>query len=131
MGKKDKAWSKERLVQEVLDLDKRIEFCGIVDRHGVLETGGMRPGTRTRERAERTSLIVFRTAIGGKVLEASDPDLSSVKFGIVCREDVTQVIFSLPEHQQLQIAMEATFPLERAKDIERLLKRIISPRYYD
>jgi hypothetical protein len=131
MGRAGKKWSEEDLVQKVFDLDKRIEFCGVVDPNGILKAGGMRPGTRAREPTDQTSLIVARTAIGGKILEASDTHLSKAKFGIVCREDVTQIIFSLPEHQQLQVAANATLPLERSKDIERLLKRFISPKYYD
>lgn len=128
---KAKKWNAGNLVQRVFDFDRRIDFCGVVDSNGNLRAGGMRPGTKAREPSDQTSTIVLRTSLGGKTLEASDAHLSKTKFGIVCREELTQVIFSLPEHEQLQIAASARFPLGRSKGIELILKRLISVKYYD
>jgi hypothetical protein len=125
-----KRWNAEALVQKVLDLDAKIKFCAVVDENGKLKAGGMRSGVKSREPLDKTSLIVLRTAIGAKAIEASDNYLSKTKFGIVCREDVTQIVFSLPEHQQLQVAADTSFPLEHSKDIEQILKKSISRRYY-
>lgn len=125
-----KKWDAGDLVQKVFDLDGRIKFCAVVDPSGRLSAGGMRPGIKSLEPLDQTSLIVLRTAIGGKTMGASDPQLSKTKFGIVCREEVIQMIFSLPGHQQLQVAADTGFPLAQSTAIEQVLKRTISPTYY-
>jgi hypothetical protein len=126
-----KKWNGEELVQKVFGLDKRIKFCAIVDPDGKVKIGGMRAGTKALEPSDQTSLIVLRMAIGGKAIEASNVQLSKAKFGIVCRERVIQLVFSLPQREQLQVAADASFPIERVKAIEQTLIRLISRRYYD
>lgn len=120
----------EQLIERVFELDRRIRFCGVVNQHGKLEAGGMRPGVKAMEPHDQTAGIVLQTAVGSKAFQASESHIGRARYGIIRRDRLVQIVFALPKDRELQIATTASFPINKVELMENVVKKFVSPFYY-
>src|SRR5574337_366734 len=85
---------KDELCKQVLELDSRIRFAGLINENGRLVAGGMKPGFKSLEDSRDDEMLYMELVLRAKMRREFDKVLGPVQFAMSYREKV--IIMSFP-----------------------------------
>ncbi|MEO9306695.1 conserved hypothetical protein [Nitrosotalea sinensis] len=96
---------KDELCKQVLDLDSRIRFAGVINENGRLIAGGMRSGFKSLEDSKDDEMLYMELVLRARMRKEFDKVLGPVKFAMSYRDKL--IIMSFPvEENILLISVE-------------------------
>ncbi|MDH2908477.1 MAG: hypothetical protein PXX83_10350 [Candidatus Nitrosotalea sp.] len=85
---------KDELCKQVLDLDSRIRFAGLINENGRLVAGGMKSGLKSLEDFRDDEMLYMELVLRAKMRKEFDKVLGPVKFAMSYRDML--IIMSFP-----------------------------------
>lgn len=85
---------KDELCKQVMDLDSKIRFTGLLNENGRLIAGGMRPGYRSLEDSKDDEMLYMELVLRARMRKEFDKVLGPVKFAMSYRDRL--IIMSFP-----------------------------------
>ena len=92
--------------KNVLDLDDKIRFAGIINEKGKLVAGGLRSGLKSLEDPKDDEMLFMELALRVKMRQEFDRQLGPVKFSLSMREKVIVMSFPLGNSQVLYVSAD-------------------------
>ncbi|OLC33087.1 MAG: hypothetical protein AUH84_07670 [Thaumarchaeota archaeon 13_1_40CM_4_38_7] len=92
--------------KNVLDLDDKIRFAGIINEKGKLVAGGLRSGLKSLEDPKDDEMLFMELALRVKMRQEFDKQLGTVKFSLSMREKVIVMSFPLGNSQVLYVSAD-------------------------
>ena len=92
--------------KNVLDLDDKIRFAGIINEKGKLVAGGLRSGLKSLEDPKDDEMLFMELALRVKMRQEFDKQLGAVKFSLSMREKVIVMSFPLGNSQVLYVSAD-------------------------
>src|SRR5207245_1383016 len=91
----------DTVCKNVLHLDDKIRFAGIINEKGKLVAGGLRSGLESLEDPKDDEMLFMELALRVKMRQEFDRQLGPVKFSLSMREKVIVMSFPLENSQVL------------------------------
>ena len=92
--------------KNVLELDDKIRFAGIINEKGKLVAGGLRSGLKSLEDPKDDEMLFMELALRVKMRQEFDRQLGPVKFSLSMREKVIVMSFPLGNSQVLYVSAD-------------------------
>ena len=92
--------------KNVLDLDDKIRFAGIINEKGKLVAGGLRSGLKSLEDPKDDEMLFMELALRVKMRQEFDKQLGTDKFSLSMREKVIVMSFPLGNSQVLYVSAD-------------------------
>jgi len=92
--------------KNVLELDDKIRFAGIINEKGKLVAGGLRSGLKSLEDPKDDEMLFMELALRVKMRQEFDKQLGAVKFSLSMREKVIVMSFPLGNSQVLYVSAD-------------------------
>ena len=92
--------------KNVLDLDDKIRFAGIINEKGKLVAGGLRSGLKSLEDPKDDEMLFMELALRVRMRQEFDKQLGPVKFSLSMREKVIVMSFPLGNSQVLYVSAD-------------------------
>ena len=73
---------KDELCKQVLELDSRIRFAGLINENGRLVAGGMKPGFSSLEDSRDDEMLYMELVLRAKMRKEFDKAFGPVKFAM-------------------------------------------------
>ena len=108
--------------KNVLDLDDKIRFAGIINEKGKLVAGGLRSGLKSLEDPKDDEMLFMELALRVKMRQEFDKQLGTVKFSLSMREKV--IVMSLPLGNSQVLYVSADRSLDFASVAMKVLEII-------
>jgi len=86
---------KDLICKNILDLDSRIRFAGIINEKGRLVAGGMKPGFKPLEEAKDNEMLYMELVLKVKMRKEFDRVYGPVEFAMAYREKLIIMSFSV------------------------------------
>ena len=96
----------DTVCKNVLDLDNRIRFAGIINEKGKLVAGGLRTGLKSLEDPKDDEMLFMELALRVKMRQEFDKQLGPVKFSLSMREKVVVMSFPIGNSQVLYVSAD-------------------------
>ena len=96
----------EEFSKNILDLDDKIRFAGIINEKGKLVAGGLRSGLKSLEDPKDDEMLFMELALRVKMRQEFDKQLGAVKFSLSMREKVIVMSFPLGNSQVLYVSAD-------------------------
>ena len=96
----------DTVCKNVLDLDNRIRFAGIINEKGKLVAGGLRTGLKSLEDPKDDEMLFMELALRVKMRQEFDKQLGPVKFSLSMREKVVVMSFPIGNSQVLYVSSD-------------------------
>src|SRR5579885_3772899 len=90
---------KDELCKQVLELDSRIRFAGLINENGRLVAGGMKPGFKSLEDSRDDEMLYMELVLRAKMRKEFDKVLGPVKFAMSYRDML--IIMSFPVNDNI------------------------------
>ncbi len=90
---------KDDICKQVLDLDSRIRFAGMINENGRLVAGGMRPGYNSLEDSRDDEMLYMELVLRARMRKEFDKVLGPVKFAMSYRDKI--IIMSFPVNENI------------------------------
>lgn len=84
---------KDELCKQVMDLDSKIRFTGLLNENGRLIAGGMRPGYRSLEDSKDDEMLYMELVLRARMRKEFDKVLGPVKFAMSYRDRLIIMAF--------------------------------------
>ncbi len=88
----------EKFCKNVLDLDSKIRFAGMINEKGRLFAGGMRSGLKSLEDSKDDEMLYMELVLRTKMRREFDNVLGPVKFAMSYREKAIVMSFPMGEN---------------------------------
>ena len=88
----------DQLCKQVLELDPKIRFVGLINQMGRLVAGGMKPGLLSLEESRDNEMIFMQLALKVNLRKAFDKAFGPVKFSMAYRENLILMSFPLNDN---------------------------------
>lgn len=89
----------DELCKQVLDLDSRIRFAGMINENGRLVAGGMKPGFKSFEDSRDDEMLYMELVLRARMRKEFDKVLGPVKFAMSYRDKL--IIMSFPVNDNI------------------------------
>jgi hypothetical protein len=109
---------KDELCKQVLDLDTRIRFAGMINENGRLVAGGMRPGFNSLEDSRDDEMLYMELVLRARMRKEFDKVLGPVKFAMSYRDRL--IIMSFPVNDNILL-----ISVEKEVDFSKLPFKIL------
>jgi hypothetical protein len=110
------------LMSKVFALDRRIRYCAILDKTGIIIFGGMRPGRRSFEPEEEARKVDGQMAVIRGMTEGSVQYFGKTRFFIINREKLMLVAIPQGDGNTIEISTQPDFPLEGVKALIKTVR---------
>lgn len=90
---------KDEICKQVLGLDSRIRFAGMINENGRLVAGGMRPGFKSLEDSRDDEMLYMELVLRARMRKEFDKVLGPVKFAMSYRDKL--IIMSFPVNDNI------------------------------
>lgn len=98
----------EKICKEIVQMDSKIRFVGLINNKGKLVAGGMKDGVKPLENTKDDEMLFMELVLRTKMRREFDNVLGPVKFAMSYREKV--IVMSLPVGEDvLYISAEKGF----------------------
>lgn len=115
----------EKLCKEIMELDPKIRFVGIINQMGHLLAGGERPGIKLLIDNARHEMLFMEVALRIRMRHEFDLPLGPVNFTISHRDKVT--VMSMPYKDQV-LYVSAENDIDLCKIPHKILELIRRPK---
>ena len=109
------------LQEKVFAFDRRIRFCGVLDKMGRVTTGGMRPGLKSLEPDEEAERIDIQMALSGSMMQTASQFLGKTSFIIALRDKMMLIAFPKEQGATVLVTAEPDLPLEEVKSLRKVV----------
>ena len=106
------------ICDQIMKLDPKIRFAGIINNKGRLIDGGMKDGISTLSSAKDDEMLFMELVIRVKMRQEFDAKLGKVKFAMALREKILEMSFQVDNHILFVVS-------ESGDDFEVLPKKIL------
>ena len=106
----------------LLDFDRRLRYCAMLDPMGRTVAGGMRSGIPSLEPEEEASKVDLHMAVIRGMTEAARSYLGAMDYAVVHREKLMLVVIPVPEGNTVLVSAEPDFPLEKVEELLEAVK---------
>lgn len=89
----------EKICQQIMDLDPKIRFVGVITQMGKLIAGGARPGIKLLVSQDRHEMLFMEVALRIRMRHEFDLTLGPVNFTVSHRDSV--VVMSIPYRDKI------------------------------
>ena len=86
------------ICNQIMKLDSKIRFAGVINNKGRLVEGGMRDGTPTLSSARDDEMLFMELVLRIKMRQEFDAQLGKVKFAMALREKILEMSFQIDNH---------------------------------
>ncbi len=117
----------EKLCKEIMELDPKIRFVGIISEMGNLLAGGQRPGIKLLIDSSKHEMLFMEVALRIRMRHEFDLSLGPVNFTISHRDKVT--VMSMPYKDQV-LYVSAEKDIDLCKIPHKILELIRRPETY-
>jgi hypothetical protein len=94
----DKSANYSAICNEVMKLDSKIRFAGVINNKGRLVEGGMKDGMTTLSSPKDDEMLFMELVLRIKMRQEFDTQLGKVKFAMALREKVLEMSFQIDNH---------------------------------
>jgi hypothetical protein len=108
----------DELCKQVLELDSRIRFAGLINENGRLTAGGMRLGFKSLEDSRDDEMLYMELVLRAKMRKEFDKVLGPVKFAMSYRDKL--IIMSFPVNESILL-----ISVEKEIDFSKLPFKIL------
>jgi hypothetical protein len=115
---KEDSMDKDELCKQVLEIDSRIRFAGLINENGRLVAGGMKPGFKSLEDSRDDEMLYMELVLRAKMRKEFDKVLGPVKFAMSYRDML--IIMSFPVNDNILL-----ISVEKDIDFSKLPFRIL------
>ena len=109
---------KDEMCKQVLDLDSRIRFVGLINENGRLVAGGMKPGFKSLEDSRDDEMLYMELVLRARMRKEFDKVLGPVKFAMSYRDKL--IIMSFPVNDNILL-----ISVEKDVDFSKLPFKIL------
>ena len=109
---------KNELCKQVLGLEPRIRFAGLINEKGRLIAGGMNPEFKSLENSRDEVMLYMELVLGAKMRKGFDKEFGSVKFEMSYRDNL--IIMSFPVNENMLL-----ISFEKEIDFSKLSFKIL------
>lgn len=94
----DKPANYSTICDQIMKLDPKIRFVGIINNKGRLVEGGMKEGVPTLSSPKEDEMIFMELLLRIKMRQEFDAQLGKVKFALALREKILEMSFQIDNH---------------------------------
>lgn len=94
----DKSANYSAVCDQIMKLDPKIRFVGIINNKGRLVEGGMKEGVSTFSSPKEDEMIFMELVLRIKMRQEFDAQLGKVKFALALREKILEMSFQINNH---------------------------------
>lgn len=94
----DKPANYSAVCDQIMKLDPKIRFVGIINNKGRLVEGGMKEGVSTFSSPKEDEMIFMELVLRIKMRQEFDAQLGKVKFALALREKILEMSFQINNH---------------------------------
>lgn len=116
----DKPANYSAVCDQIMKLDPKIRFVGIINNKGRLVEGGMKEGVSTFSSPKEDEMIFMELVLRIKMRQEFDAQLGKVKFALALREKILEMSFQINNHV-LFVVSEPDDSLTLPKKISQII----------
>lgn len=94
----DKPANYSAICDQIMKMDPKIRFVGIINNKGRLVEGGMKEGVPTLSSLKEDEMIFMELLLRIKMRQEFDAQLGKVKFALALREKILEMSFQIDNH---------------------------------
>lgn len=94
----DKPANYSAICDQIMKMDPKIRFVGIINNKGRLVEGGMKEGVSTLSSPKEDEMIFMELLLRIKMRQEFDAQLGKVKFALALREKILEMSFQIDNH---------------------------------
>lgn len=113
------------VAEEIIDLDPKMRFVGIIDLKGNIVEGIMKKGKTSLESQKEDEYFCKQVAERRKMREEFDKSLGKVRYVHVERENVTMLVVYIKKYSLL-VTVEPELDIKKKMQIVNSIKKIAS-----
>ncbi len=114
-----------KVAEEIIDLDTKMRFVGIIDLKGSIVEGIMKKGKTSLESQKEDEHFCMQVAERRKMRAEFDKNLGKVRYVHVERENVTQLVVYTKKNTIL-VTVEPELDIKKKMQIVNSIKKIAS-----
>jgi len=114
-----------KVAEEIIDLDTKMRFVGIIDLKGSIVEGIMKKGKTSLESQKEDEHFCMQVAERRKMRTEFDKNLGKVRYVHVERENVTQLVVYTKKNTIL-VTIEPELDIKKKMQIVNSIKKIAS-----
>ncbi|MEK0317948.1 MAG: DUF6659 family protein [Nitrosopumilus sp.] len=114
-----------KVAEEIIDLDTKMRFVGIIDLKGSIVEGIMKKGKTSLESQKEDEHFCMQVAERRKMRTEFDKNLGKVRYVHVERENVTQLVVYTKKNTIL-VTVEPELDIKKKMQIVNSIKKIAS-----
>ncbi|MFM8659041.1 MAG: DUF6659 family protein [Candidatus Nitrosotenuis sp.] len=86
------------MCDQIMKMDSKIRFVGLINNKGRLIEGGMKPGVPTLSSPKEDEMLFMELVLRIKMRQEFDSQLGKVKFAMAVREKILEMSFQIDSH---------------------------------